>query len=135
VGRALGVVTPRLARADAFVVVTPEYNHSFPASLKSAIDWHFVEWQAKPIGFVSYSGGTGGIRAVEQLRQVFAELSAVTVRDAVSFPRYYELFGPDGSLTNPEGPNGAAKELLDQLLWWGSVLHDGRAGAGYAPAG
>ena len=57
----------RLAAAEAFVVVTPEYNHSFPAPLKTAIDWHRREWQAKPVGFVSYGGRSGGLRAVEQL--------------------------------------------------------------------
>jgi hypothetical protein len=72
---------------------------------------------------------------VEQLRQVFAELNAVTVRKAVAFPRYYELFGPDGRLMNPEGPDGATKALLDQLLWWGSVVHDGRLSSEYTPAG
>ena len=57
-------MSQRLAAADAFVIVTPEYNHSFPASLKNAIDWHFKEWQAKPVGFVSYGGMSGGLRAV-----------------------------------------------------------------------
>jgi NAD(P)H-dependent FMN reductase len=83
--RALGELTPRLAAADAFVVVTPEYNHSFPASLKNAVDWHNKEWRAKPVGFVSYGGVSGRLRAVEQLRLVFAELHAMTVRDTVSF--------------------------------------------------
>lgn len=46
-------------------MVTPEYNHSFPASIKSLIDWHFTEWRAKPIGFVSYGGVAGGLRAIE----------------------------------------------------------------------
>ncbi|MFI2352622.1 NADPH-dependent FMN reductase [Streptomyces sp. NPDC019443] len=119
-------LTRRITAADAIVVVTPEYNRSFPASLKAAIDWHYTEWQAKAVGFVGYSGGSGGILAMEQLRQVFGELQAHTVRDYVAFPRYYELFGPDGILRDPEGPNGAAKVLLDQLLWWGSVLHDAR---------
>src|SRR5262245_18097582 len=81
----VAAITPRLANADAFVVVIPEYNHSFPAPLKNASDWHFKEWRAKPVGFVSYGGISGGLRAVEQLRQVFAELHAVTVRDTVSF--------------------------------------------------
>ncbi|MEU4409461.1 NAD(P)H-dependent oxidoreductase [Streptosporangium sp. NPDC023963] len=119
-------LTRRIEAADAIVVVTPEYNRSFPASLKAAIDWHYTEWEAKAIGFVGYSGGSGGLLAVEQLRQVFGELHAHTVRDYVSFPRYYELFGPDGALKDPEGPERAAKALLDQLLWWGSVLHDAR---------
>ncbi|GGW24065.1 NADPH-dependent FMN reductase [Streptomyces xantholiticus] len=127
-------LTRNIADADAIVVVTPDYNRSFPASLKAAIDWHYTEWQAKPIGFVGYSGGSGGLLAIEQLRQVFGELHAHTVRDVVSFPRYYELFGPDGTLIDPEGPNGAAKAMLDQLLWWGSVLRDARRDRPYAAA-
>jgi NAD(P)H-dependent FMN reductase len=128
----MGGLTRRIAEADAIVVVTPDYNRSFPASLKAAIDWHYTEWQAKPIGFVGYSGAGGGLLAIEQLRQVFGELHAHTVRDVVSFPRYYELFGPDGTPNDPEGPNGAAKAMLDQLTWWGSVLRDARRERPYA---
>jgi len=125
----------RLAAADAFVVVTPEYNHSFPASIKSLIDWHFAEWRAKPVGFVSYGGVGGGLRAVEQLRLVFAEMHAVTVRDTVSFHCFWELFDTQGRLVSPEGPHGAAKVLLDQLSWWGAVLHDARLNSPYNPVG
>ena len=63
--RAVAAITPRLAAADAFVVVTPEYNHSFPAPLKTLIDWHTQEWRAKSVGFVSHGGLAGGLRAVE----------------------------------------------------------------------
>ncbi len=52
----MAALTSALARADAFIVVTPEYNHSYPASLKAAIDWHFTQWTAKPVAFVSYGG-------------------------------------------------------------------------------
>lgn len=130
----LADVTEKLDAADAFVVVTPEYNHSFPASVKALIDWHFTQWQAKPVGFVSYGGVSGGLRAVEQLRQVFAEMHAVTVRDCVSFAGFWELFGPDGQLKDPEAPNGAAKVLLDQLAWWATALHDARHARPYDPA-
>ena len=68
--RAVDEYLARLDRADAFVVVTPEYNHSFPAPLKNAIDWAFRQWQAKPVAFVSYGGLAGGLRAVEQLRHL-----------------------------------------------------------------
>ncbi|WP_119731709.1 NADPH-dependent FMN reductase [Thermomonospora amylolytica] len=127
--RALG---ERLARAEAFAVVTPEYNHSFPASLKTMIDWYHAEWRAKPVGFVSYGGLAGGLRAVEHLRQVFAELHATTVRDTVSFHNVGERFGDDGEPTDPEGCNAAAKVLLDQLVWWGRALRDARAERPYA---
>ena len=58
----------RIALADAFVIVTPEYNHSFPGHLKTAIDSIGDEWKAKPVGFVSYGGVSGGLRAIEHLR-------------------------------------------------------------------
>ncbi|HKS43614.1 MAG TPA: NAD(P)H-dependent oxidoreductase [Amycolatopsis sp.] len=120
-------VTERLEAADAFVVVTPEYNHSFPASLKTVIDWHYTEWQAKPVGFVSYGGLAGGLRAVEHLRVVFAELHAVTIRDTVSFHGVWGQFNDSGRLLNPDGPNAAAKTMLDQLAWWGFTLREARA--------
>lgn len=115
-------ITPRLAAADAFVVVTPEYNHSYPAAIKNLIDWHYDEWQAKPIGFVSYGGVAGGLRAVEHLRQVFAELHAVTIRDTVSFHGAIQQFDAGGAPRDPEACNGAAKVLLDQLVWWAQAL-------------
>ncbi|GLX94414.1 NAD(P)H-dependent oxidoreductase [Herbidospora sp. NBRC 101105] len=115
-----------LRAADMFVVVTPEYNHSFPGPLKTAIDRHVTPWQAKPVGFVSYGGISGGLRAVEHLRQVFAELHAVTVRETVSFVWAQGQFGDDGRPLDP-GPCGAAADrLLDQLTWWGRALASAR---------
>ncbi|MFG2606233.1 NADPH-dependent FMN reductase [Streptomyces sp. NPDC048514] len=128
----LARLTPRLDRADMFVVVTPEYNRSFPATLKTAIDWHDSEWQAKPVGFVSYGGRSGGLRAVEQLHQVFGELHAVPVRDTVSFHGVGQLFDADGRPTDPAGSSAAAQLLLDELGWWGRVLREGRARHPYA---
>ncbi|MFJ2471583.1 NADPH-dependent FMN reductase [Streptomyces sp. NPDC087659] len=123
----LAKVSPRLAAADAFVVLTPEYNHSFPAALKSLIDWHYTEWQAKPVGFLSYGGVSGGLRAVEQLRQVFAEMHAVTVRDTVSFRNAGEQFDSEGRHRDPAAPEAAVKTMLDQLAWWGSALREAKA--------
>jgi NAD(P)H-dependent FMN reductase len=123
-------VTPRLEAADAFVVVTPEYNHSYPASLKNAIDWHRSEWAAKPVGFVSYGGISGGLRAVEHLRAVFAELHAVTIRETVSFHGAHTRFDADGVPTD-EGAAVAAKTLLDQLEWWARSLAEARAARPY----
>ncbi|MCX4772726.1 FMN-dependent NADPH-azoreductase [Streptomyces sp. ADI92-24] len=122
----LAEVAGRLAAADAFVVVTPEYNHSYPAPLKNLIDWHFTEWQAKPVAFVSYGGVSGGLRAVEHLRQVFAELHAVSIRDTVSFHNAGALFDDEGRHRDPAGPDAAAKSLLDQLVWWGRALRDAK---------
>ncbi|MGV9677784.1 NADPH-dependent FMN reductase [Nocardia sp. NPDC003482] len=127
----LGAVSPRLAQADAFVIVTPEYNHSFPASLKNALDWHQEQWHAKPVGFVSYGGLAGGLRAVEHLRVVLAELHAVTIRNTVSFHNYGEVFGADGTPSDP-GCDVAAKAMLDQLSWWGRSLREARRVHPYA---
>ncbi|MGW5571355.1 NADPH-dependent FMN reductase [Nocardia thailandica] len=122
-------LSERLAAADAFVVVTPDYNRSVPASLKSVIDWHYTQWDAKAIGFVGYSGATGGVLAIEHLRQVFGELNAHTVRNYVSFPRYYLLFDEQGGLREPETFAEAAAALLDQLHWWATALVAARAKA------
>ncbi|WP_043633689.1 NADPH-dependent FMN reductase [Nonomuraea candida] len=126
----LSAVSPRLARADAFVIVTPEYNRSFPAALKNAIDWHNREWHAKPVGFVGYGGFSAGLRAVEQLRLVLAELHAVTVRDAVGLQAPWAQIGADGAASSP-GADAAAKAMLDQLSWWGFALREARAARPY----
>ncbi|GAA4237385.1 hypothetical protein GCM10022254_49300 [Actinomadura meridiana] len=125
-GPGMAVLARRLDDADAFVVVTPEYNHSYPASVKHVIDWHGSQWHAKPVGFVSYGGMGGGLRAVEHLRQVFSETHCVPVRDQVSFDRHWTRVDEEGNLIDADGADTAAKTLLDQLKWWGSVLHDAR---------
>ncbi|MBR7839488.1 NAD(P)H-dependent oxidoreductase, partial [Actinospica durhamensis] len=75
----------RLGRADAFVVITPEYNHGFPGGLKTAIDTARPEWAGKPAALVSYGGVAGGLRSVEMLRLVLTELQVATIRRALSF--------------------------------------------------
>ncbi|MGW0183953.1 NADPH-dependent FMN reductase [Nocardia sp. NPDC003345] len=120
-----------LAEADAFVVVTPEYNHSFPGTLKNFIDLHHREWQAKPVGFVSYGGVSGGLRATEHLRTVFAELHAVTVRDTVSFHNPWQRRDDTGALIGDPAADIAAKTLLHQLVWWGEALRTARAARPY----
>jgi NAD(P)H-dependent FMN reductase len=123
-----------LGNADGFVVVTPEYNHGYPAALKSLIDAVSKEWQAKPVAFVSYGGISGGLRAVEQLRQVFAELHAVTIRDSVSFASAWEQFETDGALKSPERAEKQMKAVLKRLAWWAETLRNGRIAVPYAPA-
>jgi NAD(P)H-dependent FMN reductase len=115
-----------VGRADGFVVVTPEYNHSFPASLKQAIDYAYDEWQAKPVGFVSYGCRSVGMHAVDQLRTVFTALHAVTLRDFVG----HDLMDGADEL-DADGPAQAARTLLDQLCWWGLTLREGRAARPY----
>ncbi|MFJ1455236.1 NADPH-dependent FMN reductase [Nocardia sp. N2S4-5] len=123
--------TEKLSRADAFVVVTPEYNHSYPGTLKNLIDEHHVEWQAKPVGFVSYGGISGGLRAVEHLRPVFAELHAVTIRDTVSFANPWRSFDGAGEPAEPADAVTATNALLKQLTWWAEALRAARAANPY----
>jgi len=124
-------IAGRLAQADAFIVVTPEYNHSFPAALKHFIDGFNEPWHAKPVAFVSYGGLSGGSRAVEQLRQVFAELHATTIRQGVSFPNVWAHFDEQRHWLDMERADRNLNKLLAQLRWWASALRDARAGAAY----
>jgi NAD(P)H-dependent FMN reductase len=122
-------LTTTLDAADAFILVTPEYNHSYPASLKAVIDWHFTQWTAKPVAFVSYGGAAGGRHAVLHLENVLTELHAVTIRDGLSFPNYFHHW-TDGQPTDPD-VTGYAKTLLDQLAWWATTLRAARAETPY----
>lgn len=128
----VAALAPRLGAADAFVIVTPEYNHSFPAAVKTVIDWYFAEWAAKPVTFVSYGRESGGLHATAQLRQVFAELNAVAIRNTVSLPCYWDQFAADGSWPKPTaGIDDAIAATLDQLTWWASALRSARAATPY----
>ena len=125
-------VRRRIGGADAFVIVTPEYNHSYPAALKALIDGLTAEWQAKPVAFVSYGGISGGLRAVEHLRGVFAELHAVSIRDSVSFANASEQFDGDGRLRQPERFERTMAAMLARLGWWARALRTARMADAYA---
>lgn len=123
---ATAALTARLAAADGFVIVTPEYNHSFPAPLKALIDAAGAAFAFKPVAFVSYGGISGGLRAVEQLRLVFAELDAVTVRDSVAIVRPWAKRAADGTIADPDADRMAAA-LVPKLMWWTATLAAARA--------
>lgn len=112
--------------ADAVVVVVPEYNHGYPASLKQAIDVLHGEWSRKPVGIVSYGARSGGIRATEQLRQVFPELGAMTIRESVALANAWDVFDDDGNPWDSDGLATAAQGMLDQLAWWADALRNAR---------
>jgi NAD(P)H-dependent FMN reductase len=126
-GRNRADVARRLGDADAFLVVTPEYNHGYTADLKALIDAHSIQWQAKPLAFVSYGGISGGLRAIEQLRLVFAELHVVAIRDTVSFASAWSKFDPNGTLMDPRDARKAMSALLARLQWWAINLREARA--------
>ena len=110
----------KIASLDAFVFVSPEYNHGIPAALKNAIDFLFAEWKDKAAGFVSY-GGAGGARAVEQLRLVLAEVHVATVRAQVLLSLWtdFENFAVFKPLPQQEQSVGT---VLDQVVAWGGAL-------------
>ncbi|WP_433527978.1 NADPH-dependent FMN reductase [Micromonospora sp. CA-263727] len=122
----------RVRQADAYLVLTPEYNHGYPGPLKTAIDGANQQWWAKPVGFVCYGGSSGGLRAVEQLRLVFAELHAVTLRHTVAFANVWEHFdGAGGGPRDPQRAEQALGTLLAGLRWWATALRTARAVAPY----
>jgi NAD(P)H-dependent FMN reductase len=120
----------RIGSADAFIIVTPEYNHGYSGALKDALDSVYMEWNNKPVAFVAY-GSVGGARAVEQLRQVAVELQMAPIRAAVHLP--VEIFM--AVLQEPTAANHPALfapinekagVMLTQLMWWAKALKAAR---------
>ena len=105
---------------DAYVFVTAEYNHGIPGALKNAIDFLFKEWNNKVAGFVSY-GGAGGVRAVEQLRLVMAELKVATVRTQVQLSLHTD-FENFTKFKPAPFQEKAANTMLDEVIAWGGAL-------------
>lgn len=124
----------RLAAAEAFILVTPVYNRSFPGSVKNAIDWFYAEWQLKPIGFISYGGTFGGVESINALRTVFAEFDAVALADAITFPNFWETFDDDSRPVDAGRAAARATRMLEQLEWWATTLREGRSRRPYPSA-
>ncbi|NZA25265.1 NAD(P)H-dependent oxidoreductase, partial [Luteimonas sp. SJ-92] len=125
----------RIGAADAYLVVVPEYNHGYPAPLKQLIDAASADWHARPVAFVSYGGFSGGLRAVEQLRQVFAALHVVTMHDSVAIANAGARFDADGRLREPEALESRLQAMLAQLRWWALALRDARRARPYGGSG
>lgn len=105
---------------DAFIFVTPEYNHSTSAALKNALDFLYAEWNNKVAGFVSY-GSAGGTRAVEQLRLIVAELQMASVRGQVALSLFTD-FQNMKTFTPADFHLKNLQQMLDQILAWGGAL-------------
>lgn len=104
----------RVDEADAFVVVTPEYNAGYPAALKNALDYLYDEWRDKPVGFVSYGMTSGGMRAVEALKPVLLALDMVPLHGAVTVHLRRRL-DPAGRLQPDAVMTEAAARMLTRL--------------------
>jgi len=110
----------KIAGFDAFVFVTPEYNHSTSGALKNAIDFLWREWNDKAAGFVGY-GGAGGTRAVEHLRLVMAEVKVADVRAQVALSLFTDF---ENFVTFKPAPHQerTVTAMLDDLIAWGEAL-------------
>ena len=118
----------QVASADAVVFVMPEYNYSFTAPLKNAIDFLHNEWAYKPVSFVSYGGMSGGIRAVQMLKQVVTTLRMVPVVEAIAIPMVFTMLDDDGF--TPTGiVADSVKPMLDELVRVAEALGPLRAAA------
>ncbi|MEP6749945.1 MAG: NAD(P)H-dependent oxidoreductase, partial [Bacteroidota bacterium] len=108
--------------ADAYIMVTPEYNYSMTAPLKNAIDFLFHEWSTKPVAFVSYGGVSGGIRAVQMLKQVVTTLKMMPLPESVPIPFFTKYIDDKGIFTGDETLDKGADGMLNELERWAGPL-------------
>ena len=113
--------------SDAFIFVTPEYNYSFNAATKNAIDYLFHEWNHKVAGIVSYGGVAAGTRATQMLKQVLTTLKIVPVTEAVNIPFVFKHLDEDKRFKSTEEMEQAATVMLDELVKWTDALQTLRA--------
>jgi NAD(P)H-dependent FMN reductase len=106
----------RVGAADAFAFVTPEYNHSYTAPLKNAVDFLHQEWAYKPVGFVSYGGIAAGTRAVQALKPVLLALKMTPVVEAVNVPFVRQFIDEEERFVPNEVLEQAADAMLDELI-------------------
>lgn len=112
--------------ADAFVIVTPEYNTGIPAPLVNALDFLHQEWAYKPIAFVSYGGVSGGTRAVQMGRLKATILRMTPIPEGVSIP-FYATHMKDGVFTGTDAQLKSLDGMLNELARWASALAPLRA--------
>ena len=111
----------RIKKDDAFVVITPEYNFYAPATIINAFDYLYIEWNYKPIGFVSYGGISGGTRSVQQEKLIATTLRMFPVYEAVNIPFVHNYIS-DGKFVATENFVDMANSLLSELYRLASVL-------------
>jgi NAD(P)H-dependent FMN reductase len=115
-----------IERCDGLIIVTPEYNHSFPGLLKHALDMNLKEYIHKAVGICGVSAGAfGGARVIEHLLPVMRELGLVAIFEDVNFGKVGTLFDERGNLLN-ESYVRRVDKFLDELIWMSRVLRHGR---------
>jgi NAD(P)H-dependent FMN reductase len=113
--------------SDAFIFVIPEYNYSFNAATKNAIDYLSQEWAHKAAGIVSYGGIAAGTRATQALKQVLSTVKIVPMTEAVNIPFVFKHLDEDRRFKSTEEMEQAAKAMLDELQRWTEALMTLRA--------
>lgn len=120
----------KLAEADSYVIVTPEYNHSIPGVLKNAFDYLTDQIAKKPVAVFSH-GTVGGARAAEHLKLIINEAQGVAIPQFIAMHGASELIDENGNYvgdtTNPYGPDKTVKTVIGELIWWSETLKAGRA--------
>lgn len=111
-----------VSAADAFVIVTPEYNFASPPALVNALHHLYREWNYKAAGFVSYGGASGGMRSVQMTKTLLTTLKIVPIVEAVTIPFIAKLV-ENGSFTADEKHDTSAAAMLDELARWTKALH------------
>lgn len=111
----------KIEASDAFIFVTPEYDHAAPPSLINALVYLSQEWAHKPVGFVSYGGPAGGIRAVQMVKPMLTSLKMVVMLESVMAPMFMHSI-VDGVFKPNELQDQGATMMLDALSKWASAL-------------
>jgi NAD(P)H-dependent FMN reductase len=113
-------------RSDGLVIVAPEYNHGYPASLKHALDTNYTEYVHKPVGLVGVSAGPlGGARMIENLVPVLRGVGLVPIQRDATVGNVAKVFDDDGSLLD-EGTERRIDGMLTELRWMAATLRHGR---------
>lgn len=116
-----------IVRADGLVIVTPEYNHGYPGTMKAVLDLLLQEYIHKPVAFVGVSAGPwGGTRVIEAMVPMVRELGLAATFTDLNFPKVQSVFDEQGKLLNPLYEKFAA-DFLDELIWMSRVFKWGRA--------
>lgn len=112
----------KIDEADAFIIVTPEYNYGFTGVFKNALDYLHNEWKHKPVGILSYGGASAGTRAAQMMKQVLTTLSMMPVNESVNVPMFPQFFNEDNNFEPNEVLDKAGDTMLNALQKWAQAM-------------
>ncbi len=116
----------KISEADAFIFLLPEYNFSYPATIKNALDFLYNEWNFKPLGFVSYGGIAAGTRSVQALKQVVTAMKMVPIVESVNIPFFTKYIDEQNKFNADDTIQKSAESMLKELLLWTRKLKEMR---------